>query len=148
MKNHLIPCINTFTSNQYIFTFFFLIMYTSTFTSALVAFTTFTLTFPRLTTAHFLLTSPPSRGFSEDTLPQFPCGGQNVVSSNRTLWPLSGGSMALDMEDESANIEVLIGFGNDIGDGFNTVLRKTFAENGKGSFCMEGFSVEGLGMGG
>lgn len=52
------------------------------------------------------------------------------------------------MEDESANIEVLIGFGNDIGDGFSTVLRKTFAENGKGSFCMKGFSVEGLGMGG
>ncbi|KAK6592739.1 hypothetical protein QC760_004906 [Botrytis cinerea] len=113
-------------------------MYTITLLSALVAFS-----LPLLSTAHFLLSYPTSRGFDEDTLSQFPCGGQDTVSSNRTLWPLSGGSIALDMEDASANIEVLIGFGNNVGSAFNTVLRQTFAETGKGSFCMEDLVVDG-----
>jgi hypothetical protein len=40
-----------------------------------------------------------------------------------------------------ANVEVLIGFGNDPGSAFNTVLRKTFTEQGLGSFYMTGFSL-------
>ncbi|KAF5873238.1 putative gpi anchored protein [Botrytis fragariae] len=115
-------------------------MYTTTSLSALVA-----LSLPLLSTAHFLLSYPASRGFNEDTLSQFPCGGQDTVSSNRTLWPLSGGSIALDMEDASANIEVLIAFGNNVGSAFNTVLRQTFAETGTGSFCMQDLVVDGVG---
>ncbi|KAF7920746.1 uncharacterized protein EAE98_008775 [Botrytis deweyae] len=115
-------------------------MYTTTPFSALVAFS-----LPLLSIAHFLLSYPASRGFNEDTLSQFPCGGQDTVSSNRTLWPLSSGSIALDMEDASANIEVLIGFGNHVGSAFNTVLRQTFAETGTGRFCMEGLVVDGVG---
>ena len=38
--------------------------------------------------AHFQLNWPPARGFDEDTLPQYPCGGQNVVTTNRTEVPL------------------------------------------------------------
>lgn len=39
------------------------------------------------------------------------------------------------------NVEVLIGFGNDVGSAFNTVLRHTFRQQGLGMFCMTGFSI-------
>lgn len=38
---------------------------------------------------HFLLDWPPSRGFNEDALMQYPCGGQNQVSSKRTSVPIN-----------------------------------------------------------
>jgi hypothetical protein len=45
----------------------------------------------------------------------------------------------------TANVEVLIGFGDNPGTAFNTVLRQTFTETGLGDFCMTGFSLpEGL----
>lgn len=91
-----------------------------------------------LTSAHFNLNYPAARGFNEDNLGNFPCGSQDTVSSNRTLWPLSGGSISLTMGHIEANVEVLIGFGNDIGSAFNTVLRQTFTEQGLGKFCMTG----------
>jgi hypothetical protein len=76
-----------------------------------------------LASAHFLLDHPASRGFDEDKLGTFPCGGQDTVSSNRTQWPLDGTStIALTMGHDEANVEVLIGFGNDPGNAFNTVL--------------------------
>ncbi len=64
--------------------------------------------FASLSSAHFNLNYPAARGFDEGTLPNFPCGGQNTVSSNRTLWPISGGSIALTMGHIDANVEVLI----------------------------------------
>jgi hypothetical protein len=36
---------------------------------------------------------------------------------------------------------VVIGFGNDPGSAFNTVLRPVFTEQGLGAFCMTGFSL-------
>lgn len=94
-----------------------------------------------LTTAHFNLDYPPARGFDEDKLVQFPCGSFDTPSSNRTVWPLTGGSIALTMGHIDANVEVLIGFGNDPSTAFNTILRPTFEETGLGSFCMTGFSL-------
>jgi len=105
----------------------------STFT-ALAAFTT-------LASAHFNLNYPAARGFDEDKLGTFPCGSFDTPSSNRTLWPLSGGEIALTMGHIDANVEVLIGFGDDVGSAFNTVLRPTFQEQGLGSFCMTGFTL-------
>lgn len=99
-----------------------------------------------LAAAHFKLDFPPARGFDEETLPTFPCGGQNTVSSNRTQWPLTGGSIALTMGHIQTNIAVFIGIGNDVGSGFNTVVRQTFGEQGLGAFCMTGFDVTGLGL--
>jgi hypothetical protein len=94
-----------------------------------------------LTAAHFNLEYPPARGFDEDKLVNFPCGTFNTPSPNRTIWPLSGGSIALKMGHVDTNIQVLLGFGNNPGDAFNTVLRQTFQEIGLGDFCMTGFSL-------
>ncbi|KAF8859403.1 hypothetical protein BDZ45DRAFT_589904, partial [Acephala macrosclerotiorum] len=71
----------------------------------------------------------------------FPCGGQDTVTSNRTSWPLSGGSIALTMGYIDANVDVLIAVGSDPGSAFNTVLRPTFTEQGLGAFCMTGFTT-------
>ncbi|KAF4629126.1 hypothetical protein G7Y89_g9016 [Cudoniella acicularis] len=97
--------------------------------------------FASLASAHFNLNYPAARGFDEDILGTFPCGGQNTVSSNRTVWPISNGEIALTMGHIDANVEVLIAVGNNPGSAFNTVLRKTFTEQGLGTFCMTGFSV-------
>lgn len=91
--------------------------------------------------AHFKLDYPEARGFDEDKLVQFPCGSFDTPQTNRTLWPISGGQIALTMGHIEANVEVLIGFGNDPGSAFNTVLRPTFQETGLGDFCMTGFSL-------
>jgi hypothetical protein len=94
-----------------------------------------------LTSAHFLMVYPTSRGFDDAKIATFPCGGFDTVSKNRTLFPLSGGEISLEMADTSSNIEVLIGLGNNVGNGFNQVIRQTFAQTGEGNFCMTGFSL-------
>ncbi|KUJ23525.1 uncharacterized protein LY89DRAFT_713960 [Mollisia scopiformis] len=97
--------------------------------------------FASLANAHFNLDYPAARGFDEDVLGTFPCGGQDTVSSNRTSWPLSGGSIALTMGHIDANVEVLIAVGSDPGSAFNTIIRPTFTEQGLGAFCMTGFTL-------
>ena len=90
-----------------------------------------------LATAHFKLMYPTSRGFDEDTMPNFPCGGMSQ-SSNRTKLPLSGGSfpVALEMHHSQTAVEVLLALGSDPGDNFNIVLSPTFQVNGLGEFCL------------
>ncbi|KAL9613536.1 MAG: hypothetical protein Q9167_001921 [Letrouitia subvulpina] len=88
-----------------------------------------------LAAAHFTLDYPAARGFDEDQLTQFPCGGQDEVSTNRTPWPLKGGHIQLTMEHDRVAAQVLIGLGNDVGDAFNTVLVPTIQEEGFGKFC-------------
>src|SRR3954469_21848225 len=97
--------------------------------------------FAALASTHFTLDYPKVRDFDEDKLTQFPCGSFNTPSANRTLWPLSGGSILLNMGHVSSKVEVLIGFGNDPGSAFNTVLRQTFQETGFDAFCMTGFTL-------
>lgn len=94
-----------------------------------------------ITSAHFNLDYPAARGFDEDTLGNFPCGGQDTVSQNRTAFPLTGGEIALTMGHIDANVEVLIAYGNSPGSAFNTILRSTFSEQGLGAFCMTGFTI-------
>lgn len=89
-----------------------------------------------LVTAHFQLNSPSARGFDEDTLATFPCGGQDTPSSNRSLFPLAGGPVQLNMEHDHAEVQVLLGLGNDVGENFNITLEPIFLEEGIGQFCM------------
>lgn len=91
--------------------------------------------------AHFTLDYPPARGFDEDQLVNFPCGGQNSVSSNRTSWPLAGGPIQLSMEHDHAAVQVLIALGNDATDAFNTVLVPTTQEEGIGKFCLSDVKI-------
>ncbi|KAL2048808.1 hypothetical protein ABVK25_010933 [Lepraria finkii] len=86
--------------------------------------------------AHFQLNSPPARGFDEDTLATFPCGGQDTVSSNRSMFPLTGGPIQLNMEHDHAEVQVLLALGNVPADNFNIVLQPIFMEEGIGKFCM------------
>ncbi|KAH8800051.1 expression library immunization antigen 1 [Hyaloscypha sp. PMI_1271] len=99
--------------------------------------------FASLASAHFNLDYPAARGFDEDTLGTFPCGGQNTVSTNRTSFPISGGSIALTMGAIDANVAVYIGFGSAVGSAFNTVVRPTFTEQGLGNFCMTWIDIPG-----
>ncbi|KAL8664780.1 MAG: hypothetical protein Q9202_002783 [Teloschistes flavicans] len=100
-----------------------------------------------LASAHFTLDYPPARGFDEDQLGTFPCGGQNTISNNRTSWPLAGGPIQLTMEHDQAAVQVLIALGNDVTDDFNAVLVPITQEEGIGKFCLSSVKVpESLGV--
>ena len=91
---------------------------------------------PALTAAHFQILSPPPRGYSEDTLATFPCGGQNTPSSNRSMFPLAGAPIQLNMEHDMAAVQVLLGLGQDPGSNFNITLVPILQEQGIGKFCL------------
>ncbi|KAF2097782.1 hypothetical protein NA57DRAFT_76590 [Rhizodiscina lignyota] len=96
-----------------------------------------TFLFPALAAAHFQMHYPHSRGFSEDTIVQYPCGGFNDVESNRTEFPINGGPVQLNMEHTETNVEVLIAFGNNpSGADYHTVLVPTLFERGPQLFCL------------
>lgn len=105
---------------------------------------------PLNTFAHFTLDSPTSRPLDEDTLAQFPCGGQDTPSSNRTQWSLTGGPIQLTMGHDEAAVQVLLGLGNDPGVNFNITLLPTIQEQGLGQFCVgdvrvpDGVATEGM----
>lgn len=94
-----------------------------------------------LASAHFKLTYPAARGFDEDVLGTFPCGGQDTVSSNRTSWPITGGPIQLYMGHTDAKVQVLLGLGNDPGSNFNITLVSTFQEEGPDNFCINGAAI-------
>jgi hypothetical protein len=109
---------------------------------------TFTL-LPLLVSAHFKLDYPAARGFDEDKLPTFPCGGQDAVSPNRTTWSTKGGPIELTMGHTRTLIEVFLGLGNDVGDDFNITLSKTIEQEGLNSFCMPDVVIpDGIAMAG
>jgi hypothetical protein len=92
---------------------------------------------PLTTFAHFHLVWPPTRGFSEDTIVNFPCGGFDTVQAERTAWPLTGPvPIQLSMEHTSVHGEVLMALGNDPGVNYNIVLKPTFSETGPQNFCI------------
>ncbi|KAL1304829.1 hypothetical protein AAFC00_003756 [Neodothiora populina] len=94
-----------------------------------------------LASAHFKLVYPAARGFDEDILSTFPCGGQDAVSSNRTQFPMSGAPIQLLMGHTSAKVQVLLGLGNDPGSNFNITLVPTFQEQGPENFCINGNTI-------
>lgn len=89
-----------------------------------------------LASAHFTLDWPPARGFDDDTLVQFPCGGQNTVSTNRTKWPIGGGPIQLGMHHTASKVQVLLSLGNDPGVNYNITLLPTIQEQGPQNFCI------------
>ncbi|KAL2871483.1 putative GPI anchored protein [Aspergillus lucknowensis] len=100
------------------------------------------LTFTPLTTAHFILNYPPSRGSNEETMGTFPCGGFTTPSSSRTQIPISSDSsssssfpIALDMGHDQTAVEFLLALGTDPDTNYNITLRKTFRVEGLGEFC-------------
>jgi hypothetical protein len=107
-----------------------------------------TLALAPLATAHFLLQYPTSRGFDEDTMPEFPCGGMSQ-SSNRTQLPISGSfPVALKMGHSQTAVEVLLALGSNPGNNYNITLVKTFQVTGLGEFCLPHveFSADTLGV--
>ncbi len=94
-----------------------------------------------LASGHFNLNYPTARGFNEDLLGNFPCGGQNSASPNRTLWPTKGGPIQLKMGHVTASVQVFLGLGNDVGSDFNITLVPIFQEQGLGQFCMSNVMV-------
>ncbi|KAJ5123043.1 hypothetical protein N7448_009140 [Penicillium atrosanguineum] len=99
-------------------------------------FTLLPLMLAPLASAHFHLQYPISRGFDEDTMPNFPCGGM-AQSSNRTQLPISGSfPVALKMGHVQTAVEVLIALGSDPATNYNVTLVPTFQINGLGAFCL------------
>jgi hypothetical protein len=91
--------------------------------------------------AHFQLSYPTARGFSESQEGTFPCGGFNDVQKQRTDFPISGGAIQLNLGHEQTNVAVYMAVGSNPGSSFNTVVRQQFMVNGYGNFCIGQISV-------
>lgn len=99
-----------------------------------------------LTSAHFTVDSPPARGFNEEELAAFPCGGSNSIASTRTPFPLNGGRISMTMGHDRTLVQVLVALGNDPTTAFNTVLVPTTQVEGLGKFCLSDVNIpESLG---
>ncbi|EAS27427.1 expression library immunization antigen 1 [Coccidioides immitis RS] len=96
-----------------------------------------------LSTAHFRLVDPPPRGFSEDMLTRFPCGGQSM-SKSRTSVSLTDLEMpiALEMGHDQTAVQVLLALGSHPGSNFNITLVPTFRQVGLGDFCLPSVSLD------
>jgi len=95
---------------------------------------------PAFASAHFQILWPVARGFDEQGTVNGPCGGFNDAGSKgRTLWPITGGPIQLNMEHTEARTQVNIALGNNPGDSadaFNINLVPTVQERGPNSFCL------------
>lgn len=91
--------------------------------------------------AHFTLDWPTSRGRSEDTAEQFPCGGYSNVQQQRTDWPISGGPLQLNMGHPQTNVAVYMAVGDNPGSGFSVKLRPQFVVEVLGNFCVGQLNV-------
>jgi len=78
---------------------------------------------------------PPGRGFDEDKIVNFPCGGFDTITT-RTPFPLSNAPIQLDMEHTEVKGQVLLALGNNPGVNYSIVLKPTFQENGPQNFCI------------
>ena len=92
--------------------------------------------FAPLVAAHWKIVYPPQRQYdNEPTMPQFPCGGINTVSTNRTAFPINGAPIQLNSEHTHYDIEVLLAVGNEPGDAFNYIVIPTVTEQGPNNIC-------------
>ena len=94
-----------------------------------------------LAAAHFTLDYPKVRGFNEDTLPTFPCGGFDTVSSERTTVSTSGFPVSLTLGHDENAVTMLLAVGDNPGSSFNIPLTQTFRSEGLGKFCLPIVSV-------
>ncbi|KAG0638611.1 hypothetical protein HOY80DRAFT_1001622 [Tuber brumale] len=88
--------------------------------------------------AHFAVTYPYWRGDSYATQWTYPCGGvnQSVSDTNRTAWPLSGGSLVFTPTHDNAQTYVNLGLGNNV-TRLNITLVHPFNQTGNGTFCFK-----------
>ncbi|MCJ1466567.1 hypothetical protein MMC07_005187 [Pseudocyphellaria aurata] len=94
----------------------------------------------QLAAAHFAINYPYWRGDSfQDPASQWlrPCANVNQTESNtnRTLWPLTGGSLLLNVHHLWAFTYVNLGLGGDNTTVFNISLVPGFNQTGNGTFC-------------
>ncbi|OJD12647.1 hypothetical protein AJ78_06786 [Emergomyces pasteurianus Ep9510] len=88
----------------------------------------------QLVSAHFSIKYPFWRGNSFATQWTRPCGGLNVTT-NRTAWPTSGGSVMFSPSHKWAITYVNLGLGSDDSVIFNISLVQGFNQTGNGTFC-------------
>ena len=93
----------------------------------------------QLATAHFDITYPATRG--DSFLPPalqwlYPCAGINATT-NRTMWPTTGGSLVLDLHHPFTYIWVNLGLGEEVAS-FNVSLTPNlpYNETGNGTLCL------------
>jgi nascent polypeptide-associated complex subunit beta len=88
-------------------------------------------------TCHFELKYPPSRaGDDSEKQGTFPCGGYDTVK-DRTQFPLSDGSIQLELGHDRSLVQVLLALGNEPGDSFNIVWKPIVQQEGPGEFCLQ-----------
>ncbi|KAE9364387.1 hypothetical protein N431DRAFT_473978 [Stipitochalara longipes BDJ] len=90
--------------------------------------------------AHFTIEYPEMRGDSFAAGASqyiYPCANVNQTSStNRTIWPLTGGSLNLDLHHQWTYYFVNLGLGTD-NPTFNiTLTQQLLNETGNGTLCM------------
>ncbi|PGG98808.1 hypothetical protein GX51_06604 [Blastomyces parvus] len=102
--------------------------------------------FLQLVSAHFSVKYPFWRGNSYSTQWTRPCGGVNVTT-NRTEWPLDGGSLLFSPTHHWAITYVNLGLGSDDSVIFNISLVEGFNQTGNGTFCFPKLEIpQGLGI--
>ena len=89
---------------------------------------------PFLTTAHFQLVFPPSRGTADEGQATYPCGGY-TQTQNRTSVPLTSIPISLELGHTKNLITVVLAIGNNVGSNFNTIISPTVQEYGPGNLC-------------
>ncbi|KAI7081713.1 hypothetical protein KC340_g11213 [Hortaea werneckii] len=93
----------------------------------------------QLTRAHFDITYPGTRGDSfwpPASQWLYPCAGINATT-NRTMWPTTGGSLVLDLHHPFTYIWVNLGLGEEVAS-FNVSLTPNlpYNETGNGTLCL------------
>ncbi|KAI9857377.1 MAG: hypothetical protein M1813_008280 [Trichoglossum hirsutum] len=96
----------------------------------------------QLTSAHFSVSYPYWRGDSFATQYTRPCGGvnQSLSDSNRTQWPVEGGSVIFKGSHPWAITYVNLGLGGS-NVTFNISLVPGFNQTGNGTFCFPKISL-------
>jgi hypothetical protein len=86
--------------------------------------------------AHFELTYPAVRGFSEDNSGSGPCGGFDTPAADRTSVSTTSVTIALRMGHDEKAVQILLALGDNPGNNFNITLVPTFRQEGLGEFCL------------
>ncbi|EEP77247.1 predicted protein [Uncinocarpus reesii 1704] len=105
-----------------------------------MAFLLLFLSLLQLATAHFHVDYPYWRGNSFKTQWERPCGGVNVTT-NRTEWPLDGGSLLFAPSHPWAITYVNLGLGSDDTVIFNISLVEAFNQTGNGTLCFPKITI-------
>jgi hypothetical protein len=103
--------------------------------------TVLALSFLPLTLAHFNLNFPKTRGFNDDNEGNFPCGGFDDVSKERTDFPIGGGPIQLVMGHPQTNVAVYMAIGDNPGSGFSIVAKPQLMVEGLGNFCLGSVTI-------